>query len=154
MRMADCRIRPLTSEDEPLLWDMLYQALIEPDASTAPPREIVDEPQFARFVKDWGRREDRGFVALEPEAAVPLGAVWFRGDAEGAPRELAFAVPPEHRRRGIAAALLTQWVRANPGQSEVLLRVGPNHPAVRLYERFGFRVVDQEERCVTLRRDI
>ena len=152
--MTDCTIRPLTSDDEPMLWDMLYQALVDPEASTVPPREIVGEPEFARYVEGWGRPDDRGFVAIDAEGAEPLGAVWFRRPAEGARPELAFAVPAAHRRRGIGAALLTQWVRANPDQSEVSLRVGPSHPAVRLYERFGFRVVDQAERRVTLRRDV
>ena len=152
--MTDCRIRPLTRDDEPLLWEMLYQALVDAEAGAPPPREIVDRPEFARYVEGWGRPGDRGFVATSSGHTEPLGAVWFRPPPHGATPELAFAVPPVHRRRGIGAALLTQWVRANPEQSEVSLRVGPGHPAVRLYERFGFRLVDHAEQRVTLRRDI
>lgn len=151
--MTDCRIRPLTADDEPIVWEMLYQALLDADAGTTPRRDIVQQPEFARYAEGWGRPGDRGFVAVDAEHGHVLGAVWFRPPDEGATPELAFAVPLIYRRRGIGAALLTQWVRANPEQSEVSLRVGPTHPAVRLYERFGFKLVEQAERRVTLRRE-
>ena len=154
----DYVIRPLTSEDEPLLWEMLYQALQTHEGQTAPSPDIVRQPEFARFVEHWGRHGDRGFVAHEGEQiGEVLGAVWCRsslaGTEPGDAPILAFTVRAGHRRRGIGAALLTQWVRANPEQSAVRLRVAPNNPAVRLYERFGFRVVEQTGESVTMRRD-
>lgn len=149
----DYVIRPLTETDEPLLWEMLYQALHNAEAEAPPPREIVNRPEFARYVEGWGREGDRGFVAHDVETQALLGAVWFRPPADASTPELAFAVRPGHRRRGIGAALLTQWVRANPEQSEVSLRVGAAHPAVRLYERFGFKVAQESDRSVTMRRD-
>ena len=154
----DYVIRPLTSEDEPLLWEMLYQALQTHEGQTAPSPDIVRQPEFARFVEQWGREGDRGFVAHEDEErGEVLGAVWCRSSlADTHPGDapiLAFTVRAGHRRRGIGAALLTQWVRANPEQAAVKLRVAPNNPAVRLYERFGFRVVEQTGDSVTMRRD-
>ena len=148
----DYVIRPLTDADEPILWEMLFQALHDP-ATDAPPREIVNRPEFSRYVEEWGREGDRGFVAHDPDTRDLLGAVWFRPPPENTTPELAFAVRPGHRRRGIGAALLTQWVRANPEQSEVSLRVSASHPAVRLYERFGFKVAHEAGASVTMRRD-
>ena len=148
----DYLIRPLAAEDEPLLWEMLYQALQTAEGEDTP-REIVQRPEFSRYVEGWGRVGDAGFVAHDSESAELLGIVWFRPPPAETTPELAFAVKPGHRRRGIGAALLTQWVRANPQQSEVSLRVPPSHPAVRLYERFGFRVVAEHEDSVTMRRD-
>ncbi|PYK07692.1 MAG: hypothetical protein DME66_00445 [Verrucomicrobia bacterium] len=91
-----------------------------------------------------------------------LGAVWFRlptGGHKGrrheekvAP-ELAFAVKPGHRRRGIGAALLTQLVKANPQHSTISIRASTKNPAVRLYERFGFKIVRQSAESVTMRRE-
>ena len=150
----DYIIRPLTAADEPILWEMLQQALRNVEADAAPSADVVSRPEFARYVENWGREGDRGFVAHDSQTHDLLGAVWFRPPPAGATPELAFAVRPGHRRRGIGAALLTQWVRANPEQSEVSLRVGASHPAVRLYERFGFRVVDEGERSVVMRREV
>lgn len=146
-------IRPLTAEDEPIIWQMLYMALQAPENTTAPPPEIVRQPEYARYVEHWGREGDRGFVAHDQSDHAVLGAVWFRAPEEGKTPELAFAVRPGYRKQGIGAALLTQWVRANPEQGEISLRVRPTSPAVRLYERFGFKVAQEGDHAVTMRRD-
>jgi ribosomal protein S18 acetylase RimI-like enzyme len=146
-------IRPLTSADEPLLWKMLYEGLrtAEDDVGLAP--DLVRRPELARHVEGWGRSGDVGFVAWDAENEDAVGAVWFRVPLGDARPELAFAVKPSHRRRGIGAALLTQWVRANPQQSVISLGVAASNPAVRLYERFGFKVVQENANSVTMRRE-
>jgi ribosomal protein S18 acetylase RimI-like enzyme len=157
LRMFDAMdyvIRPLTAADEPILWEMLYQALQTGESETALSRDIVRQPEFARYVEGWGRAGDAGFVAHDVENGQLVGAVWFRSPTGDATPELAFAVKPGHRKHGIGAALLTQWVRANPEQSEISLRVAANNPSVRLYERFGFKVVRQNDKSVTLRREV
>ncbi len=44
----DYVIRPLTAADEPILWDMLYQALQTSEG--APPPDSVSNPVFAGAV--------------------------------------------------------------------------------------------------------
>jgi ribosomal protein S18 acetylase RimI-like enzyme len=153
----DYVIRPLTAADEPILWEMLYQALQTSEG--APPRDIVRQPQFARHAESWGRAGDTGFVAYDAKKDELLGAVWLRlatsdqrDDTKATP-ELAFAVKPGLRRRGIGAALLTQLVKATPQQSTISISAPANNPAVRLYERFGFKVVEQSEGALTMRRE-
>jgi GNAT superfamily N-acetyltransferase len=151
---ADYVIRQLTAQDEAVLWDALYQGVqAAAPADAPPPPEIVRQPDLARYVDGWGAPGDRGFIAHEAETGQVLGVVWFREPAAGVTPELAFVVAPGQRKRGIGAALLTQWVRTNPEQSEIALRVHAAHPAVRLYERFGFRVAGERDGFVTLRRD-
>jgi ribosomal protein S18 acetylase RimI-like enzyme len=145
-------IRPLSAADEPILWEMLYQALHTGDK--APSRDIVRRPEYARYVEGWGRAGDAGFVAHDADGRQVLGAVWFRPPIGDATPELAFAVEPGHRKLGIGAALLTKWVRANPQQSVISLRVRVGNPAVRLYERFGFKVAEQSPNAVTMRRGV
>ena len=154
---ADYVLRPLTDDDEGVLWEMLYQALSPPEGE-APSREIMQRPEYARYVEGWGRPEDKGYIVHDKEGRTILGAVWLRSPVECCPGEeppeLAFVVRPGHRHRGIGASLLTQLVRTNPRLSAVLLRVGANSPAVRLFERFGFEVAGQGAQSVVMRRAI
>ena len=149
----DYTIRPLTAGDEPILWEMLYQALHTSEGG--PPREVLRQPEFVRYVEGWGRATDSGFIASDAKTGEVLGAVWIRrlSDQLEAPSDLAFGVKPGLRRRGIGAALLTQLVKTCPEQSTISIRTSANNPAVRLYERFGFKIVKQGEGSVTMRRE-
>ena len=153
----DYVIRPLTTSDQSLLWDMLHQAL--QTSEQTPSREIVKQPQYARYVEDWGRAGDTGFVVSDKESEEVLGAVWYRvpvSEAKGLGEltpELAFAVKPGQRKRGLGAALLTQLVKANPHHSAISIRASANNPAVRLYERFGFKIVSENDGTLIMRRE-
>ena len=152
----DYVMRPLVAEDELILWEMLYQGLSSLGKKERPSRDIVRRPEFSRYVEGWGRAGDTGFVAHHTKDGSLLGAVWLRRpiDKPNAPPELAFAVKPEHRRHGIGTALLTQLVRANPEQSTICLSFVAGKPLLRLYERFGFKVVEQKPEAVVMHREV
>lgn len=152
----DYAIRQLTTQDEPILWEMLYQGLSAPGKKHLPSRDIIHRPEYARYVEEWGRTGDTGFVAHDRKHGTLLGAVWLRKPAvkPNAPPELALVVKPEHRHHGIGTALLTQLVRANPDQSTISLSFVAGKPVLRLYERFGFKVVEQRQDAVVMHRDI
>jgi ribosomal protein S18 acetylase RimI-like enzyme len=152
----DYVIRPLTKADEDILWEMLYQALQTSEGATS--REIVRRPEYARYVENWGRAGDTGFVANDAKQKDEvLGAVWLRfpvahvKKGEDPTPELAVAVKPGLRKRGIGAALLTQLVKAHP-HNTISIRAAANNPAVRLYERFGFKIVKGSSDAVAMRR--
>jgi len=156
----DYTIRPLTATDEPLLWEMLYHGIRSGGAGTGPSPDIVHQPEFAQYVSGWGRPGDSGFVAHDQVQSKPIGAAWFRfpssqkgGNGDAVP-ELAFAVRSEHRRQGIGAALLTHMVKAHPDYSTISIPVSADNPTVRLYERFGFKVVEQTPLSVLMHRDL
>src|SRR4051812_30448298 len=137
----DYVIRALTPADEAILWEMLYHA-VHTSMDEPPPREIVRQPELARYVEDWGREGDRGFVAHDRDEGHLLGAVWLRlpqgahkgyGYVDDATPELAFAVHPEHRKRGIGSALLTHLVRTSADEDAISLSVAASKPALRLY---------------------
>jgi ribosomal protein S18 acetylase RimI-like enzyme len=150
---VEYKIRPLTADDESLLWEVVYQSLHVAPGQTALPRDIVRHPDLARYVEGWGRAGDTGFIAHEPGEEHLLGAVWLRlHEGEETP-ELAFAVTAGYRGHGIGTALLTQLMRANPHHDAILIKVAPTNPTVRLYERFGFRVAQQTDASVLMRRE-
>src|SRR5437867_11963477 len=102
-------IRSLQADDEPILWEMIYQGLSSIGDESAPQRDIVFRPEFARYAEGWGRAGDTGFVAHGKMDGALLGAVWLRKPIDRAkqdsPPELAFAVKPGHRGHGIGSAL-------------------------------------------------
>jgi ribosomal protein S18 acetylase RimI-like enzyme len=143
-------IRSLTPADQTFLWKMLYQALYVPADQNPPPREVIYQPDLARYVQDWGREGDRGFLAIDPTTGQPIGAVWLRfltgenqgyGYVDDGTPELGIAVLPEYRGQGVGTALLNALVAAV--LESMSLSVAADNPAVRLYQRFGF-VLDRE----------
>ena len=150
----DYVIRQLTTQDEPILWEMLYYGLSSAGKKEPPSRDAVHRPEVARYVEGWGRAGDTGFVAHDKKNRALLGAAWLRQptDRSDASPELALAVKPEHRRHGIGTALLTQLVRANPDHSTISIRFVAGKPVLRLYERFGFKVVEQRPDAVVMHR--
>ena len=140
----DDKIRASTNKDESILWTMLMYAAHELLIET-----VQSNPDLAHYVKDWGRSGDIGFVAIDEQ---PIGAAWLRlfsGDdrgfgyvAEDIP-ELAIAVLPEHRGKGIGTKLLTQIIEvAGDLYPAISLSVRDNNPAIDLYQRLGFANVD------------
>lgn len=157
----NCVIRPLKLEDEPFLWEMLYQALYVPEGCAALPREVVRLPELARYVQSWGREGDFGFLAKDAIADQSIGAIWLRlligenpgyGYVDDNTPELSIAVLPQYRGQGVGSQLLTHLLASESGQSSISLSVSADNPAVRLYQRFGFAIVSKSDESLTMKR--
>jgi len=156
--MTTFAFRSLTPADEPFLWDMLYLALYVPPGQPALPRDVLRHPQIRRYVQGWRQADDMGLLALDGDR--PVGAAWLRmltgenrgyGYVDETTPELSIAVLPECRGRGIGSALLARLLEdARSRFAAVCLSVSPENPARRLYERMGFRVVNDEPPSITM----
>jgi ribosomal protein S18 acetylase RimI-like enzyme len=162
--MSPYVIRRLTNEDEPFLWEMLYHALYVPEGRDPFPADIVHEPEIERYVLGWGRRGDQGFAAIERSTSRVVGAVWIRLFtaesksygylADDAP-ELSIALLPEYRNRGIGTSLLNRLIHETRSHFKALsLSVSTDNPAVRLYTRLGFEVVQQVGSSLTMKLEL
>lgn len=121
------QIRGLRAEETPLLETFLYEAIFIPEGVTPPPRSIVRDPSLSCYIDAFGSGD------------VPT---------------LAIAVLPAHRGQGIGAALLHAMLRtlARHGWQRVALSVQKANPALRLYQRAGFTIVqDNDEELVMVR---
>ncbi len=140
-KIMNYQIRALTNDDESGLWTMLMYAAHESSL------EIVRQnADLDLYVKDWGRTGDWGFVAIEGEECI--GAAWLRlftpeehgyGYIQTDTPELAFAVSPAYRGKGIGTKLLMQVIESAPSiYPAISLSVRSNNPVLNLYQRVGF----------------
>ena len=119
----------------------------------------------ARYIKGWGRPGDTVLIAVDD--GFPVGAAWYRlfrtglrgyGTVDEETPELAIAVVPSRRGRGIGEALLEALcdrARAD-GYRALSLSVGHDNPAlVTFYEAHGFtHVGNGDEQSLTMRREL
>ena len=47
-------IRQLSPSDQQFLWEMLYQSLNVQEGSPPFPRDIINQPEVAKYVRAWG----------------------------------------------------------------------------------------------------
>ena len=128
--------------------------------STAPGE--LDLP-VSRYVDGWGRPGDTALVALE--GGLPVGAAWYRLFGRGQPGygfvdeqtpELSIAVVPSRRGKGTGGQLLEALLdRARQdGYRAISLSVEPDNPALKLYERHGFKKVGESGGAWTMRAEL
>jgi ribosomal protein S18 acetylase RimI-like enzyme len=154
-------IRPLSNEDEPFLWEMLYQALYVPAGEPPFPPEIVRQPELSRYVADWGRRTMSGFSRclkkplsqLEPsgsgccKARTKAMVTW-----DDTTPELTIALQPTARGQGVGTQLMLKMLAAAREKYPALsLSVSVENPARRLYQRLGFETVGQTGASLTMK---
>jgi ribosomal protein S18 acetylase RimI-like enzyme len=143
-------IRQVMPEDADILWLMLYYAahVNEEDGKTLD--ETRRNPGLIKYVTDWGRAGDLGFLAVDNDKAI--GAVWARlftgekaySNTDDKTPELAIAVLPEYIGQGIGTQLMQYFLDAAAKQyPAVALNVRADNAAFRLYQRLGFQVVGE-----------
>jgi ribosomal protein S18 acetylase RimI-like enzyme len=153
--------RTAVSGDEALLRDYLWLSVFVAPGAALPPAALVDRPEVALYVDGWGRYGDDGVVAIDRASGADVGAAWLRlwpgpetgyGYVDRATPELAIAVRPGHRGRGIGSCLLDALLdRASTRHRAVSLSVNRANPAVHLYQRFGFRAIAVSDDTFTMR---
>jgi ribosomal protein S18 acetylase RimI-like enzyme len=153
--VAGVVVRRGGAQDVRFLRDMLHHAYYwkerAPDSGPGP---------VALYVKAWGRRGDTAMIAIGD--GFPVGAAWFRlfpakqpgyGFVDEGTPELAIAVVPSARGKGIGSALLDALLaRAREaGHEAISLSVDRNNAgAIRLYQQHGFERVSESDDSLTM----
>ena len=156
-------IRPLEPSDDSFLWEMLYQAIYVPTGTTPLPREIIYQPELAKYVQDW-TTNDIGLIAISESNQTPVGATWIRlfnmnnpgyGYMNDETPELSIAVLPEYRNQGIGTRLILDLLeRITDLYPAISLSVSSDNPALRLYQRLDFEVISQFDNSVTMKKTL
>lgn len=114
----------------------------------------------ARYVNGWGRQGDRGLIAWENG---PIGAAWYRLFPADAPSfgfvdektpELTIAVVPSRRGSGLGGDLLTALLDCAGKDGFDAVSLSAERGMTKLYERHGFRPVEEKDGTVTMVADL
>ena len=143
-------IRNLHKDEYPLLENFLYEAIFQKD--TPVPHDIVHHPSLRIYTASFGTRKGDVCLCAEVEDMV-VGAVWARhirgfGHVDDAMPELAVAVHPPFRGRGLGTALVNSMLKRlrHNGVSGVSLSVHKDNPASMLYLKLGFSIIREEKK--------
>ncbi len=156
--MMDCQkvqIREMRREEYPQLEDFLYAAIYVPEGQAIPPRSIIRHEALRLYVDAFGDMPDDYCLVAECSGRL-LGAAWVRimddyGHLDDETPSLAIALRPEYRGKGIGTQLLENMLGLlkKHGYAKLSLSVQKANPAIRLYSRLGFSLVeDRGEECL------
>ena len=142
----------------PILSDFLYEAIFIPEGMDKPPKSIIERPELQVYIKDFGKADDWCFVVEIKEKIV--GAVWVRimndyGHIDDETPSFAISLYEEYRNMGIGTALMRDMLEflKNKGYKRTSLSVQKVNYAVRMYQKVGFEVIDEnEEECIMVCR--
>ncbi len=142
----NAKVRVMRESDYVCLPEFLYQAIFIPEEKEPPPRSVINEPEIFIYIKEFGvQAGDLGVVA-EQNGQV-IGAAWTRivpayGHIDNYIPELAISILPEFRGYGIGTKLMKKLFKVlrENGYKQTSLSVQKNNPAVRFYQRLGYRV--------------
>ena len=162
--LKNFKIRTVGIEDQSFLREMLYECIFIPSGEIPPPKEIIRKPELAKYVENWNKPDDFGFIIFEILTEKPVGAIWIRNFTEdnkgygfieeGIP-ELSIAVLTEFRGMGIGSYLLENLISKINGKYRTLsLSVNEANPALKLYKRFGFKEVKRLGDSITMKKDL
>ena len=151
-------IREIRPEEIPVLDDFLYEAIFIPEGVEAPPRSIILNEDLQVYVRDFGKEPDDRCLVAEIDGKI-VGAVWSRvmndyGHVDDKTPSLAISLYKEYRSQGIGTELLQKMLDLlqNDGYESVSLSVQKANYAIRMYQKAGFRIVEDRGEEVLMQK--
>ena len=115
-----------------------------------PPKSIIAQPELQVYIEDFGKEDDWSLVA-EVKGKI-VGAVWVRimndyGHIDNEMPSFAISLYEEYRNMGIGTALMRDMLELlkKKGYEQTSLSVQKVNYAVRMYQKVGFEVIDENE---------
>ena len=142
-------LRELRENEYDLLKVFLYEAIFIPEGVEPPSREIINEPDLKIYYEGFGEGEaDYCFVADDDGKVV--GVVWTRimndyGHVDDETPSFAISLFKEYRGKGIGTKLMIKMLELlkAKGYKQASLAVQKANYAVKMYEKVGFKTVDE-----------
>ncbi|WP_373264869.1 GNAT family N-acetyltransferase [Hungatella hathewayi] len=147
----DYKIRKILSGEDTLLEDFLYEAIFVPEGVPAPPKSIISQPELQIYITIFGKKKDDIGLVAEVNKKV-VGAVWVRimndyGHIDNDTPSFAISLYKEYRGLGIGTSLMKEMlsILKDRGYKKASLAVQKANYAVKMYQKVGFEIVDENE---------
>lgn len=144
-------IRELKQDEIEVLDTFLYNAIFIPKGVSAPPKDIINQPELQVYIKDFGKNKDDLCLVAQVEDMI-VGAVWVRimndyGHIDNETPSLAISLLKEYRNFGIGTELMKQMLIKLKGQGykQTSLSVQKINYAVHVYRKVGFKIVEEND---------
>lgn len=144
-------LRELNENETGLLQDFLYEAIFIPKGAEPPDRSIIEQPALKIYYEDFGTGRADHCIVADDNGRV-IGAVWTRimndyGHVDDETPSFAISLYKEYRGRGIGTQMMKDMLALlkEKGYKRASLAVQKANYAVRMYEKAGFRTVDENE---------
>ena len=145
------KIRKILEGETSLLQDFLYEAIFVPKGMPAPPKSIINQPELQVYITDFGKRKDDIGLVAEVDKKV-VGAVWVRimndyGHIDNDTPSFAISLYKDYRGFGIGTDLMKEMlcILKDRGYKQASLTVQKANYAVRMYQKTGFEIIDENE---------
>lgn len=142
-------LREIRESEYGLLKDFLYEAIFIPEGVEPPTKEIVEQPELKLYYEDFGTGKADRCVVADDDGRV-VGAAWTRimndyGHVDDDTPSFAISLYKEYRGKGIGTELMRKMLELlrKDGYGKASLAVQKANYAVKMYEKTGFRTVDQ-----------
>ena len=142
-------LREIRESEYGLLKDFLYEAIFIPEGVEPPAKEIVEQPELKLYYEDFGTGKADRCVVADDDGRV-VGAAWTRimndyGHVDDDTPSFAISLYKEYRGKGIGTELMRKMLELlrKDGYGKASLAVQKANYAVKMYEKVGFRTVDQ-----------
>lgn len=148
------QIRPIQKNEIPQLRNFLYEAVFQRDEMNPIPRTVIEQPEIKVFIEDFGKIDDHCLVAVHDSKII--GAVWTRilsgevrgfGNIDENTPEFAISLYKEYRGKGIGTKLMQNMLSLlkRKGYKQASLSVQKDNYAAKMYQKFGFKIIDEND---------
>lgn len=144
-------IRNIRGNETYLLKDFLYEAISIPEGVEPPDKDIVEKLELRVYIDGFGSNKGDYCLVAETDDKV-VGAVWTRimndyGHVDDDTPSFAISLYKEYRGQGIGTQLMIKMLELlkENGYKRASLAVQKANYAVKMYEKVGFKTVDENE---------
>ena len=144
-------LREIEISEIDLLKDFLYEAIFIPEGVEPPARDVIEQSELRIYYEGFGTGSADHCIVADDGGKV-IGAVWTRimndyGHVDDETPSFAISLYKEYRGQGIGTQLMKKMLvlLKEKGYEKASLAVQKANYAVRMYEKVGFKTVDEND---------